>query len=220
MIVLKRIASAPSGSPGLTLKSVLDERRARADEFLALMRKDGFVPFPADKPQGLLAIELVIPYEAERLLAIAQGEFDRLADAYAGFPPAERARHLARMRAEYRLEELAAVMRGSPVAPTASDESTRAILDAIRAHETTWQAYSRAIAVYDALGDAPGQQPASDDTIAAADEAATEASHLSDQAWRGLFKVRPRCLHELWMLLTHIERHHQNHHGVEDAPDI
>ncbi len=118
--------------------------------------------------------------------------------------------------------------RGEPVgsAPVASSDAVpealdaRTVLDAIQAHEKAWQAYSRANAAYDALGDAPGQAPASDATIAAADEAATEASRLSDQAWRDLFTTRPQSLHDLWMLLTHIEQHHRNHHGIDDAPDI
>lgn len=98
------------------LRAALHERRARADEFLAEMERDGFLPYPADNPRSLLATDYAIRYEAERLLAIAQSAFDRRAKAYAGFPMAERDRHLERLRAEYRLDQLAAVVDGSPMA--------------------------------------------------------------------------------------------------------
>ncbi|GJE67552.1 hypothetical protein LNAOJCKE_4784 [Methylorubrum aminovorans] len=100
------------------LNAALHERRARADEFLSEMERDGFLPYPADNPRCLLATNYAIRYEAERLLAIAQSAYDRRANAYAGFPTAERDRHLKRLRAEYRLDQLAAVVHESPIAPS------------------------------------------------------------------------------------------------------
>ncbi|MEH3118872.1 MAG: hypothetical protein PGN25_15105 [Methylorubrum populi] len=97
------------------------------------------------------------------------------------------------------------VSEAHPPVAAPQEQDPRTLLDAIQAHEKAWQAYSRANAAYDALGTAEGQRPAS----AAADEAATEASNRSDQAWRDLFEAQPRSLHDLWMLLTHIERHHR-----------
>lgn len=100
-------------APEVGLAEALQERRARADEFLALMQRDGFVPYPADKPRCLMAIEYAVRNEAERLLAIARGEFERRADAYAGCAPNERDQHLSRLRAELRLDELAVVAVGT-----------------------------------------------------------------------------------------------------------
>lgn len=118
MKALSAMCSAVNALLGddIGLSAALHERRARADEFLTEMERDGFLPYPADNPRSLLATEYAIRYEAERLLAIAQGGFDRRANAYAGFETAERDRHLKRLRAEYRLDQLAAVVHGSPVA--------------------------------------------------------------------------------------------------------
>ncbi len=89
--------------------------------------------------------------------------------------------------------------------PAALPESgcSTSVLDAIKAHENAWQAYEVALA---------------------ASAAVSEASDQSDQAWRDLFKARPQSLHDLWMLLTHIEQHHKEHHkehhGMEETSDI
>lgn len=120
-------------APEVGLAEALQERRARADEFLALMQRDGFVPYPADKPRCLMAIEYAVRYEAERLLGIAQGDFDRRAKYYSGFPPIERDRHLKRMRVEYRLDELAAVARDPRTEPSPSSVAEQIL--------ATWREY-------------------------------------------------------------------------------
>lgn len=58
------------------------------------------------------------------------------------------------------------------------------------------------------------------DAMAPAVAARDAAAARQDQAWRDLFKIRPRTWHQLWLMLRDVAKHFHNHQGIEDEPDV
>ena len=74
----------------------------------------------------------------------------------------------------------------------------------------------------DRLAIVADQMPAesSAEAVAAAEAARDAASARQDQAWRDLFKIRPRTNHQLWLLLRDVARHFDGNQGMVDEPDV
>lgn len=61
---------------------------------------------------------------------------------------------------------------------------------------------------------------ASDGAMAPAIAANEAANERLAQAWRDIFKVRPRSLHGLLILLRHVAQHYDAHSTMVDEPDV
>jgi hypothetical protein len=88
----------------------------------------GFVPYPAHAPVGLVALDLAIRGEAERLLMLAEEEIERRRQDYAGYPDPEVWPRVERdLRREMRMEALAVVASALPADDGAPDPARAAI---------------------------------------------------------------------------------------------
>ena len=61
---------------------------------------------------------------------------------------------------------------------------------------------------------------ASEEAMAPAVAARDAASDRQQQAWRNLFKVRPRTNHQMWLLLRDVAKHFDSNQGMDDGPDV
>lgn len=60
----------------------------------------------------------------------------------------------------------------------------------------------------------------SNEAMAVAEAARDAAGARQDQAWRDLFKVRPRTNHQMWLLLRDVAAHFDDHQGMANEPDV
>ena len=74
----------------------------------------------------------------------------------------------------------------------------------------------------DRLSIAADEMPvgSSAEAVAQAEAARAAASNRQEQAWRELFKIRPRTIHQLWLLLRDVARHFKGNQGMVDEPDV
>lgn len=101
----------------------------------------GFVPYPTDDPMSLLRIEMAIPLEAERLLQLAWGEFDRLYLRQSeGLDEAGQQAVADRLRRRFRIDELVAVI-DPPFSLPSPDAELLDALDLLRQTRDAQEAF-------------------------------------------------------------------------------
>lgn len=196
--------------------------RGEDDPFADPDKIPGFMPMPVSKPTCFMNISLAIPLEGKRLLDIAQSEFERRLPAYAGFPTAERAEHIERLRVTYRLDALQALAEPSErsCARTQPPKSNDAVRQAIDAHRKSSAAFLSA-----ALPSAPmhvrqAGRGASAKLRASLDAAREAARTADEKAWRDVFCARPSTLSGLLSVMRHTAEHYDTYAGMKNAPDV
>ena len=80
--------------------------------------------------------------------------------------------------------------------------------------------HNRAVNATDVVWVEQNGGDASTEAMASADGMRKAASARQEQAWRDLFKIRPRTNHQLWLLLRDVAQHFDDNHGMVDEPDV
>ncbi|MDO9428406.1 MAG: hypothetical protein Q7T93_16440 [Methylobacterium sp.] len=80
--------------------------------------------------------------------------------------------------------------------------------------------YERSVSFADRVWVEQNGGDLSNEAMALAEDARDAAGARQEQAWRDLFKVRPRTNHQMWLLLRDVAAHFDDHQGMANEPDV